>query len=161
MNNRVLPYPLLAAALFGMWVLLTGFSPGHVLLGAVIALLVSRVMMTVAPEAPRIRFGRAMLKLTALVVTDIARSNLAVARIVLFHPHQRKSGFIQLPTELRSPYALAALAIILTATPGTLWLQHDPARNVILIHVLDLVDESEWIELINNRYERLLKEIFE
>lgn len=155
------PYPLLALSLFVMWVLLTGFSPGHILLGAAIALLVSRVMLTLKPEKPRIRFGRAMVKLSCIVLADIIRSNIAVSRIVLFSPRERRSGFIQLPVELRSPYGLAVLAIIVTATPGTTWLQHDAERSLILIHVLDLVDERTWIDLIKNRYERLLMEIFE
>src|SRR3546814_20335633 len=67
MKRRV-PFPLLTAALFVMWVLLTGFSPGHVLLGAVVALLVSRVMLMLGPERVRIRFGPAIVKLAALVV---------------------------------------------------------------------------------------------
>jgi len=31
----------------------------------------------------------------------------------------------------------------------------------MLIHVLDLVDEKQWIETLKNRYETLLMEIFE
>lgn len=159
--KRLVPFPLLALALLAMWILLTGFSPGHMLLGTVVALLLSRTMLSLRPEEPRIRFGPAMLKLTGLVLADILRSNIAVARIVLFRPAGRKSGFIHLPVELRSSYALATLAIIITATPGTLWVQHDAARQIILIHVLDLVDEDAWITLIKERYERLLMEIFE
>ena len=45
--------------------------------------------------------------------------------------------------------------------PDNLWVQHDARNNTILIHVLDLVDEDEWIQLIKHRYERLLMEIFE
>jgi multicomponent K+:H+ antiporter subunit E len=30
-----------------------------------------------------------------------------------------------------------------------------------MIHVLDLIDESEWVDTIKGRYERLLLEIFE
>jgi len=160
MMRRLVPFPLLALFLFVMWVLLTGFSPGHVLLGAAVALGVSRVMLTLKPEAPRIRFGMAMPRLAGIVLADIVRSNIAVARIVLLRRTARHSGFIELPTDLRSPYALAALAVIITATPGTLWLQHDAQRHIVLIHVLDLVDEAEWIALIKNRYERLLMDIF-
>ncbi|SNT12148.1 multisubunit potassium/proton antiporter, PhaE subunit [Sphingomonas laterariae] len=159
--RRLLPYPMLSLALFGMWVLLTGFSPGHVVVGALVGVFGGLVMRRLSPEQPRIRFGWAMVKLTALVVADIVRSNIAVGRIILFGRSDRRSGFIQLPITLHSPYALAALVIILTATPGTLWLQHDARSNTILIHVLDLVDEDQWIELIKTRYETLLKEIFE
>lgn len=159
--TRLLPYPLLSLSLLVMWLLLTGFSTGHFLVAAAVALIVSRTMLGLRPEKPRIRFGLAMVKLAAIVLADIVRSNIAVGRIVLFRPPQRRSGFIDLPIEMRSPYGLAVLAIIITATPGTLWLQHDIQRNVILIHVLDLVDEEEWVRLIKHRYERLLMEIFE
>lgn len=159
--TRLVPFPLLSLALLAMWVLLTGFSPGHVLLGAVIALVVSRTMLSIKPEPPRIRIGWAVVRLAGIVAGDIVRSNIAVARIVLFRRPERHSDFIELPTDLRSPYALALLAIIITATPGSLWVQHDAHRHVILIHVLDLVDEEEWVRLIRQRYERLLMEIFE
>ncbi|QNG43480.1 Na+/H+ antiporter subunit E [Sphingobium yanoikuyae] len=159
--RRLLPYPLLGLVLFGMWVLLTGFSPGHVIIAAAVGVLGAHIMRRLAPEPPRIRFGMAMVKLTTLVIADIVRSNIAVGRIVLFSTPDRRSGFIELPIALRDPYALAALAIIITATPGTLWLQHDARSHIVLIHVLDLVDEDQWIDLIKSRYETLLMEIFE
>lgn len=159
--RRLLPFPLMTLSLLAMWILLTGFSPGHVLLGTLVALLVSRTMMSLRVEPPRVRVGWAMVELAGVVMADIVRSNIAVAKIILLNPPNRHSDFIELPTELRSPYALAMLAVIITATPGSLWVQHDANRHVILIHVLDLVDEAEWIGLIRKRYERLLMEIFE
>lgn len=159
--NRLVPFPLLAAALFAMWILLTGFSPGHAVLAIVIALLVSRSMLALKPEKARIRFGWAMPKLAARVTMDIVRSNIAVARIILLRPPARRSGFLLLPIDVRSPYALALFAIIITATPGTLWVQHDANRHVVIIHVLDLIDEQEWIRMVKERYEALLMEIFE
>jgi multicomponent K+:H+ antiporter subunit E len=62
---------------------------------------------------------------------------------------------------LRHPGALAVFACIITATPGTSWGRYDAARNVVTIHVLDLVDEQEWIRQFKERYEQRLKEIFE
>ena len=72
----------------------------------------------------------------------------------------RVSGFIHVPLDLRNRYGLAVLAIILTSTPGTLWVQYDRLSGRLLLHVLDLVEEQEWIDLIKGRYERLLLEIF-
>jgi multicomponent K+:H+ antiporter subunit E len=161
MIGRLIPFPLLNLALLAMWVLLTGFSPGHILFGAAIAMLVSRTMLSLRPERPTLRIGRAAARLAVLVLADIVRSNIAVAKIILLRPRERKSGFIELPTALRSPDALAMLAIIITATPGSLWVQHDAHRHIILIHVLDLVDEDQWVRQIQDRYENLLMEIFE
>ena len=161
MIRRALPFPLLTLALLAMWILLTGFSPGHMLFGAAIAVMVSRTMLSLRPERPTLRLGRAAVRLASIVFIDIIRSNIAVAKIILLRPPERNSGFIELSTALRSPDALAMLAIIITATPGSLWVQHDAHRHIILIHVLDLVDEQQWARLIQERYEKLLLEIFE
>src|SRR3546814_1340315 len=115
-------------------------------------------MLSLQVEPPRVRIGWAVVRLSGIVLADIVHSNIAVAKIILVNPPDRHSDFIELPTQLRSPYALAVLALIITATPGSLWVQHDANRHVILIHVLDLVDEAEWTGLIRDRYERLLME---
>jgi multicomponent K+:H+ antiporter subunit E len=161
MIRRLIPFPLLTLALLAMWILLTGFSPGHMLFGAAIAVMVSRTMLSLRPERPTLRLGRAAVKLALIVFIDIIRSNIAVAKIILLRPPERNSGFIELSTALRNPDALAMLAIIITATPGSLWVQHDAHRHIILVHVLDLIDEQQWARLIQERYETLLIEIFE
>ena len=56
---------------------------------------------------------------------------------------------------------LAALACIVTATPGTVWVEYDSMRGTMLLHVLDLVDEKAWVRTIKNKWERRLMEIFE
>jgi multicomponent K+:H+ antiporter subunit E len=158
--KRLLPHPLLAMALLAMWLLLNqSLSPGHLLLGSAVALLASHGLAALRPERVRIHSGRPMLRLTGLVLADIVRSNLAVARIVLF-PKQRISSFVRLPLALRNVHGLTVLACIITATPGTMWVELDRAINNLLVHVLDLIDEEDWIRQIKSRYEALLLEIF-
>lgn len=160
---RIVPYPAFAAALLAMWLLLAqSVSLGQILLGTLVAVLATNAMAALRPEPARIRLSWAIPRLAVIVLQDIFRSNIAVGRIILFGKRQdHKSGFLQLPLDLRNVYGLAVLACIITATPGTLWLQYDRTRNILLLHVLDLVDEQQWIDLIKNRYERLLMEIFE
>lgn len=102
------------------------------------------------------------MQLLWLASVDVVRSNLAVARIVL-QPgvRGRTAGFLTMALEVRHPGALATLACIITATPGTSWARYNAADNTLTIHVLDLVDEQAWIRLFKERYERRLKEIFE
>lgn len=162
--KRVLPYPLMTAALIVLWLTLTGStSLGQILLGTIVALVASWTMTYLRPEDVRIKFSAAIPRLLLIVLADIVRSNIAVARIILSarSNQERKWGFISVPLDLQNRYGLAALAVIITATPGTLWMEHDAKRNVLLIHVLDLIDKQHWINLIKGRYERLLMEIFE
>jgi multicomponent K+:H+ antiporter subunit E len=162
--NRWLPFPLFSLALLAMWLVLNEtFALADVLLGAVLALGAGRVLAVLQPPLGRVRRrAGAIAALLWLVFADIVRSNLAVGRIV-FHPASRGrvAGFLDMPLELRHPGALATLACIITATPGTSWARYDAARNVLTIHVLDLVDEQAWIAQFKERYERRLKEIFE
>ena len=160
--TRILPYPLLTASLLLMWLLLNGVSAGHLVLGTTIALIASRIMGALQPAKPRLRRWQLIPRLLFLVLVDIARSNLAVSAIILQgRRRQRRAGFVAIPLQLRDEMGLAVLACIVTSTPGTAWIEYDQGTGVLLIHVLDLVDEEGWVELIKNRYEALLREIFE
>ncbi|WP_106640638.1 Na+/H+ antiporter subunit E [Allosphingosinicella vermicomposti] len=161
--KRFIPHPLLAFSLLLMWLLLNqSVSPGQIVLGGAVALLASGAMTALKPEKVQLRSVRPIPRLLASVIVDIVRSNIAVARIVLFPAQKdRVSGFVRMPIDLRNQYGVAVLACIITATPGTMWVQFDRKSNSLLVHVLDLIDEQEWIALIKRRYEALLMEIFE
>ena len=149
--------------LLALWLVLNeSLSAAHLLLGALLALGGVAVFSRLQPETKPVRMRLvAALRLLGMVFVDIVRSNIAVARIVLeLGARQRTAGFLALPLELRHPGALAVMACIITATPGTSWVSYDSAANVVTIHVLDLVDEDEWISQFKQRYERLLMEIF-
>lgn len=161
--TRLLPYPLLSLGLFAASLLLSAsIAPPALALGVLMALVLPQTMRRLGVAPVRVRAVRAMLRLTGLVVVDIVRSNWAVAQILLgIRRGERVSGFIEVPLDLTDRYALAVLAIILTSTPGTLWVEYQREGGRLLLHVLDLVDEEEWIRLVKDRYECLLMEIFE
>jgi multicomponent K+:H+ antiporter subunit E len=161
--KRVLPYPLLFLALWAMWLLLNqSVSPGQLIFGALIAFGASWAMAALGPEPARLRNPGAVMRLAGRVAVDVVRSNIAVGRIILgFGRRNRKSGFMTVPLDLTNHYGLTVLSVVLTATPGTLWMNYDSTRRELLLHVLDLVDEEEWARLIKDRYERLLIEIFQ
>jgi multicomponent K+:H+ antiporter subunit E len=158
--SRVLPYPLLTVLLLAMWLLLNGLSVGQVLLGGAVAVAASNVTAALRPPRLRIKRWHLLPKLVAIVLIDIWRSNVEVTRLIL-RPDQtgRVSGFVVVPLELRDPAGLAILACIVTSTPGTAWVEYDSESSRLLLHVLDLADDASWIDLIKNRYERLLLEI--
>lgn len=162
MIRAVLPHPLLALGLFVSWLLLSEpISPGDIAVGLIAALAIPQVMRLLEPDRSGVRSPGAILRLASHVAVDVVRSNYAVAMIILGHRRrERKSGFIHVPLDLRNRYGLAVLAIIVTSTPGTLWVQYDRPSGRLLLHVLDLIEEQAWIDLIKSRYERLLLEIF-
>lgn len=160
---RLVPYPVLTLALVLMWLLLTRFSLGHLLLGTAVGLIAGGAMSALQPAKPRVRRWDMIPRLAVIIFGDIVRSNIAVARLILSGGRhgERHSGFVEIPLELDHPTALAILAIVVTATPGTAWIQYDPRGGTLLLHVFDLVDKATWVDLVKNRYEHLLMEIFE
>lgn len=160
--SRILPHPWLSAALAGMWLLLNApLTPGGILLALALGLLIPNVMRALAPRPVRLRAPGALLRLGGIVVVDMVRSNIDVARIILgLRTGGRRTGFVAIPLDLREPFGLALLSILLTATPGTLWVQYDSDTGRLLMHVLDLTDGEAWVRRVKDRYERPLLEIF-
>jgi len=155
--------PLLWLALLAMWLVLNRtLVVGDAILGAVVALGAVFGLARLQPVSTRYRRPLTVVKLAAVVLVDIVRSNLAVAAVVL-RPGTRGriTGFVDIPLDTRHPMALAALACIITATPGTAWAKYDSLANVVTIHVLDLVDGPALVRTIKDRYEAKLKEVFE
>lgn len=160
--KRLLPHPVLALCLLILWLVLhQSAGLGHILLGGVIAVIVSLVASKVITDKVTVKKPWKFVQLMAVAGLDIVRSNIAVMS-VLFHPRPKPmAGFIEMPLELKDPFGLAILAVLLTATPGSAWLEYDRARSTVLIHVFDLVDEDAWVETVKRRYESLLLEIFQ
>jgi multicomponent K+:H+ antiporter subunit E len=160
--TRLVPFPIVSTGLLVFWLVLNQtLSLGQILLGGVVVLIGGWALATLQPPKARPRRLVVIVRLAALVIADIVRSNIAVARIILGLGRKRwTSGFVEIPLKLRDPYGLAALACIITSTPGTLWVDFDKTNGTLTIHVLDLVDKTEWVRIIKGRYERLLLEIF-
>ena len=161
--KRWLPYPLLTIALVIMWLLLNqSITPGTIILGCILAAAVSWALAALDPPTARFRRPGVALKLALDVLVEIVRSNNAVAWLILRNQkRERRSGFVRIPLQTRNPYCLAALACIITAKPGTIWVEYASRDNTMLLHVLDLIDNQQWLTIIKERYESRLMEIFE
>lgn len=156
--------PTLVVALTVLWLLLNQtLAPGQWLLGVALAIGLSWASSTLRPVQARLRRLDVAASLFFVVLGDIIRSNLHVAGIVLGLTGRRpvRSGFLDVPLDIKDPHGLATLAIILTSTPGTVWVGLSPDGSRLRLHVLDLGDEARWQRIIKQRYERRLMRIFE
>lgn len=156
--------PALTLTLLVVWLLLNNSAaPSQIVLGAIIAVLLMLAAAQLRPVHPRLRRLYPVPGFVISVLADIIRSNIGVARIVLGLVRDRevRSGFLDVPLDLRDPHALAVLAAIVTSTPGAAWAGLSQDGATLTLHVLDLKDEAEWISIIKSRYERPLMRIFE
>lgn len=156
--------PTMMLTLTGLWLLLNQtLAPSAILLGALVVIMLTWVGSSLRPlHATLHRLDVAAL-LMLVVLKEIVRSNIGVARIVLglVRGREIRSGLLHIPLDMRDPHGLAALAVIITSTPGTVWVGVSPDGGCLTLHVLDLKDEQAWIDFIKARYERPLMRIFE
>ena len=163
MISRLYPHPLVSLTLFVVWLMLwQSVAPLDVLMAVILATLLPRTLVLLEEAPSRAKKPLVILKLFFVVLYDIAVSNYNVARTVLMGREGNiPTGFVNIPLELRDRYGLAALATIITSTPGTFWAAYNRRTNVLTIHVFELRDEDAVRETIRNRYEAPLREIFE
>ncbi|MNN53059.1 Na(+)/H(+) antiporter subunit E [compost metagenome] len=137
-------------------------TPGNLLLGGVLAYCAPLMMRRLRPLPVRIRRPGVILRLILIVGRDVLVSNFAVAWGVLNAGRRPpRSRFIKVPLDLRDANGLAALSMITTVVPGTVWSELALDRSVLLLHVFDLDDEARFIQHFKTTYERPLMEIFE
>ncbi len=156
--------PVLVAGLTLLWLLLNqSVAPGHIALGILLSIGLSWAASTLRPLQARLRRVDIGFLTLFVVLADIIRSNIGVARIVLGLTGDRQinTNFVDIPLDMRDPHGLAVLAMIVTSTPGTVWVGIFGEGKVLRLHVLDLVDEEYWIRLIKDRYESRLMRVFE
>jgi multicomponent K+:H+ antiporter subunit E len=160
--RRIVPAPLQSALLFALWLVLArSLSPGQILLGLALALLLPWLT---APLRVRARLRRPLrfLRYVATVARDVLSSNLQVASGIVAWPWRRpRSRFVIIPLELRDPVGLAVLAMVTTIVPGTVWSEIALDRSRLLLHVWDVNEEEAFIQRFKARYEQPLREIFE
>jgi multicomponent K+:H+ antiporter subunit E len=161
--RRWLPSPLLSAALAAMWLALNrSVSPGHVLLGVFLGLVLPLLFAPLRPTPGPLRRPRVIVRLVLRVGADVVVSALVVARGVLrAHQQAPRARFVRVPLDLHDVHGLAALAVITTVVPGTVWAELAPDRSALLLHVFDVVDEAGFVDRFKARYERPLMEIFQ
>jgi multicomponent K+:H+ antiporter subunit E len=157
----LLPAPLLSASLLVLWLVLAGsLEAAHWLMGALLAWLAPLLTQSLRPTPARIGRPWVIARLIACVGWDVLIWNLRVAGGV-WRRRMPRGGFIVVPLELRDPNGLAALVMILSVVPGTVWSELSPERDQLLVHIFDLHDAEAEIHAIQQRYEKPLLEIFQ
>lgn len=153
----------LPAFLFVTWVLLTGsYTPGNIVLALILAVTLTWLAQFFRPLKAYAKRPLTSLVLIWHVAVDITMSNIAVGKRVWEGNRSKATpGFLRIPLKIKDPHALAALGCIITYTPGTVWSDYSEEENVMTLHILDLQDEQAWIDIVQQRYERPLLEIFE
>jgi multicomponent K+:H+ antiporter subunit E len=159
--SRVFPHPILSAILLVVWLLLNNtIAPGHIVLGAILAIIIPMLTSSFWPE--RVCFRRAMIfmKFSMIVAYDIVIANITVAKLILGPNDKLKPRLFRLPLDIEHPLGISVLASTISLTPGTVSCDLSSDRSYLIIHALCLEDKQAGIDEIKQRYEKPLMEVF-
>jgi len=159
---RLIPHPILSLALVFVWLALVNkVTPGNLLLGVGLGLVIPLLTKAYWPDRPKVARPLKIVAYFLIVLWDIVVANVQVAAIILFKREKDiRSAWITLPLEVTSPEAITVLAGTITMTPGTVSAMLSADGSAILVHTLHTDDPDGVRDGIKDRYERRLKEIF-
>ena len=161
-----LSMPWTSLFIFFGWQMLAGeVSLLNIVAGIFFAWLLPRFTVHFTPQVPIATQPVKIARLIVVVLVDVIKSNLTVARLVLGDLKKLSPGFVTVPVDTDHPYVINLVASIITMTPGTVAANVEQSPGVpgarILVHVLNCEDEQALINEIKERYEKPLLEIFQ
>lgn len=163
--RRSLPHPVLSGLLLVCWLWLNNtLAPGQIVLGGAIAIAIPYFTRRFWPEPLVMRHPARMIEFGAVVLYDIVVANLQVAALILGPRSRLAPGFVRVPLDLRTDFAVTVLASTVTLTPGTISVEIEDdgaGGRALVVHALRCLDPPALVRSIKHRYERRLKEILE
>ncbi|HNC52961.1 MAG TPA: Na+/H+ antiporter subunit E [Accumulibacter sp.] len=161
MKRGLLPRPLLSATVLLLWLVISSpVSAGLLVLGSLLAVAVPLLTQAFWPDPPRLVRPARALHFVGVVAADIFTANWRVARQVIGPLCRLSPALVEVPLDLRDPFVVTLLASVVSLTPGTVAIDVDRRRWILLVHALDAPDPQVLARAIKQRYELPLREIF-
>lgn len=159
--TRAFPKPILSVLLLMLWCLAQmSFSPGNLIMGALLGFFVPLYTTRFWPDAPKVRRFGALFRYIVVFLYDVLIANLQVAWWILLPQERLRPRFIYIPLEIDHPFVITVFASTISLTPGTVSAHVSGDRKMLIVHSLNCEDDDALVQEIKNRYELPLKEIF-
>jgi len=164
MRSRIVTFII---SLF-LWVLLSfSLDLQHICIGIIVAFLVAYMMGDMFTNEPvkwfQLKRYFWFVFYLGVFIWECLKANIDVAIRVLHPKLPINPGIVRVKTSLKTETAITFLANSITLTPGTFSVDIDEEEGYLYIHWIDVKtkDIEEASRLIVNKFERILKEVFE
>ena len=164
MRSRIVTFII---SLF-LWLLLSfSLDLQHICIGIIVAFLVAYMMGDMFTNEPVKWFQPRryfwFVFYLGVFIWECLKANIDVAIRVLHPKLPINPGIVRVKTSLKTETAITFLANSITLTPGTFSVDIDEEEGYLYIHWIDVKtkDIEEASRLIVNKFERILKEVFE
>lgn len=128
------------ASLLVFWIVISGTTNlQHIIVGIVLSLFTMWFWKNLSPRLPSVLSFREILLFirTILILAGyVIKSNIDVAKILLFSDLKESSMFLELEPGIKSNWGKVFLATCITITPGTVTIDINPETGVFTVHAL-------------------------
>jgi multicomponent Na+:H+ antiporter subunit E len=97
--------------------------------------------------------------LTLVFFYELGLSSISVAKAAFRRRIDSHSAIIAVPIDLKTDFGIAALANLVTLTPGTCSLHVSDDRRFLYVHALDAQVRDDLIHSIKHVFERRIAEV--
>ncbi len=157
------------SAILGLvWCFVHGtVSVNNFILGVIIAPFIIRPFKTLFRFDMEFSFSDAFKKIPALItylyvlIKEIIKANIIVAKIVLQPKINIKPGIIAVPIDTRTDLGTTVIANTITLTPGTLTIDVSDDKSILYVHAIDATDPEGVAQSIKDDLEKYVLEAFE
>ncbi|WP_292467333.1 Na+/H+ antiporter subunit E [Methanolobus sp.] len=157
------------SAILGLvWCFVHGtVNVNNFVLGVIIAPFIIRPFKTLFPFDQDFSFVNAIKKIPAqitflyVLIKEIIKANVMVAKIVLQPKIDIKPGIIAVPIDSKTDLGITAIANTITLTPGTLTIDVSDDRSILYVHAIDATDPEGVAQSIKDDLEKYTMEAFE
>ncbi|MDK2825828.1 multisubunit sodium/proton antiporter, MrpE subunit [Methanolobus vulcani] len=161
-------YIAYSAILALVWCFVHGtVNINNFILGLIIAPFVIRPFKTLFNFDKEFSFSNALSKIPAqikylyVLIVEIIKANIMVAKIVLQPKIDIKPGIIAVPIDTKTDLGITAIANTITLTPGTLTIDMSDDRCLLYVHAIDATDPEGVAQSIKDDLEKYVLEAFE
>ncbi|NJN18900.1 MAG: Na+/H+ antiporter subunit E [Oscillochloris sp.] len=102
----------------------------------------------------------AFLPFAAAVIADVVQGTWEVALVSLKLRPLPQAGIVAVPIGERSPVGIAVTSLITTLSPGSVLIEVDDERRVMLFHVFDVQDPDHIRAQYQTFYDRYQRHVF-
>ena len=151
-----------------MWCFVHGtISFSNLVLGIIFASFIIRPFKQLYHFERDIPFEEGLRKIPAqltylyVLIKEIIKANIMVAKIILQPKMDIKPGIIAVPIRTKTDFGITTLANTITLVPGTLTIDMSEDRSLLYLHVIDASDPEELTRSIREDLEKYILEAFE
>ncbi|MBD3222336.1 Na+/H+ antiporter subunit E [bacterium] len=144
------------------WLLLTGsFGTENIVLGVVLSYLMLALAVGRGEQRGYVQRLPAAVRLFGYFLVELIKANAQVAWEMIDPRHTMSPGVVEVPLDLKTPFAITLLSNLITLTPGTLTMEVSDDHTRLYVHGMYVTDPDRFRAEIKQGFERRVKEVFE